>query len=82
MILETKKNIYEYNNDLLIEKDKISNKTREIGNGNIIGFGIFSGLSTDEKPNILSDKPEPNLQFFFKKNGSGRLFDFLSEPLI
>lgn len=81
MILETKDNIYKYENGLLTEKDKLSQKTREIGQGKIIGFGVFTGLSAEEEPNIFSQKPAKGLQFFFKKNGSEQPFDFLSKPL-
>ena len=82
MILETKNAAYEYNDDILTEKDKVSQKTRQIGQGEIIGFGIFTGLSIEEEPNIFSQQPAKGLQFFFKKKGSQQLFDFLSEPLL
>ena len=81
MILETKDNIYEYKNGLLTEKDKISRKIKEIGQGEIIGFGIFTGLSIKEEPNIFSQEPNEGLQFFFKKKDSEQPFDFLSKPL-
>ncbi|MEA2113526.1 MAG: hypothetical protein U9P63_02615 [Patescibacteria group bacterium] len=65
----------------MLEKDKISRKAREIGRGEIIGFGVFTGLSAEEEPNIFSQEPAKGLQFFFKKENSEQPFDFLSEPL-
>lgn len=82
MKIQTGNAMYEFKDGVLIETERVSGKTREIGEGEIAGFGIFTGLCPEEEPNILSQEPEEGLQFFFKKTGSELPFDFVSEPLI
>ena len=82
MILETKNAVYDYKSGRLFEKDRTSQETREIDQDEVIGFGIFTGLSTEERPNIFSQELVRGLQFFFKKKDSQQPFDFLSELLL
>lgn len=74
--VETAGAILEFENGKLFEEVTLV-KRKLIGKGDIVGYGIYTGLCEGEVPSATSSKPQVGLQLMFKKVGSLDI-DFVS----